>query len=223
MIFFYLILIFFKSILTSVVVAPALNINYIGSLQKLKKFKRLQLVSSFKSAMQSIRDEINELKGFGFSEADARELVMIERRKNSEKPMTSVKANVGFSPPTPLVKSNNSIVNSSNVLVPTNKITKLFLTAAEKNQKIESYEIEIVLQNPKIWIKKRGSYQIETEVKNDVFTVLEHPMKKKEKTETLIKKETIYESHVRAGLIKTIEVTLPESGNAQFVPRISFI
>jgi hypothetical protein len=51
------------------------------------------------------------------------------------------------------------------------------------------------------------------ELNNDVFTVLEHPMKKMAKTETNFKKESLYESHVRAGLVKRIEVTLPETGN----------
>jgi hypothetical protein len=171
--------------------------------------------------MASIIDEVKHLEEFGFSRTEAMELVIIEKRKNASKPMTSVtnaKENVGFSPQTPLVKSNNAIVKSANVLVPTTKTnamksTKLFLTAAEKNMNEESYQIEIILQIPKIMIQKRGNYQIEMEVNNDVFTVLEHPMKKMAKTETNFKKESLYESHVRAGLVKRIEVTLPETGN----------
>jgi hypothetical protein len=131
-------------------------------------------------------DEVKHLEEFGFSPTEAMELVIIEKRKNARKPMTSVtnaKENVGFSPQTPLVKSNNAIVKSANVLVPTTKTNtiksaKLFLTAAEKNTNAETYQIEIILQIPKIMIQKRGNYQIEMEINNDVFTVLEHPMKK---------------------------------------------
>jgi CRISPR/Cas system CSM-associated protein Csm2 small subunit len=149
------------------------------------------------------------------------ELVIIEKRKSASKPMTSVtyaKESVGFSPQTPLVKSNNAIVKSANVLVPTMKTntiksTKLFLTAPEKNINEESNQIEIILQIPKMMIQKRGNYQIEMELNNDVFTVLEHPMKKMAKTETNFKKESLYVGHVRAGLVKRIEVTLPETGN----------
>lgn len=169
--------------------------------------------------MPSIIEEVKDLEEFGFSRAEAMELVMIEKRKEATKPMTcfsNLKENIGFSSPTPLVKSNNAIVKSANVLVPTNAIksTKLFLTAAEKNAKIETCQVEIILQKPKIMIQKRGNYQIEMKVNNDVFTVLEHPMRKMPKGETTFKKESLYECHVRAGLVKTIEVILPESGDA---------
>lgn len=157
--------------------------------------------------MQSIRDEINEIKGFDLSEVASKELVIIERRKKSEKPMTIVKANVGFSPPTSLVKSNNSIVNLANVLVPKNKTTNLLSNAAEKNQKIESSDTEIILQNSKIRIEKRWNYQIETEVNNDVYTVLDHPAKKREKADASNKKETLYESRVRPGRVPLLVVT----------------
>jgi hypothetical protein len=75
--------------------------------------------------------------------------------------VTNAKENVGFSPQTPLVKSNNAIVKSANVLVLTTKIntiksTKLFVTAAEKSINEESYQIEIILQIPKIMIQKSG-------------------------------------------------------------------
>jgi hypothetical protein len=111
--------------------------------------------------MASIIDEVKHVEEFGFSRTEAMELVIIEKRKNASKPMTSVtyaKESVGFSPQTPLVKSNNAIVKSAKVLVPTMKTntiksTKLFLTAAE-----ESYQIEIILQIPKIMIQKRGNY-----------------------------------------------------------------
>ena len=113
---------------------------------------------------------------------------------------SNVKENVGISPPTPLVKSNNAIVKSANLLVPTNAIksTKPFLTAAEKNAKVETCQEEIILQKQKI--------MIEMEVSNDVFTLLKHPMRKMAKSETNFKKESLYESHVRAGFVKTIEV-----------------
>ena len=39
-----------------------------------------------------------------------------------------------------------------------------------------------------------------------LFTLLEHPMRKMAKSETNFKKESFYESHVRAGFVKTIEV-----------------
>jgi hypothetical protein len=133
--------------------------------------------------MASIIDAVKHLEEFGFSRTEAMELVIIEKRKNASKPMTSVttaKKNVVFSSQTPLVNSTDAFVKSAKVFVPTTKMktiksATLFLTAAEKNPNAESYQIEIILQMPKIIIKKRGNYQIEMEVNNDVFTVLEHP------------------------------------------------
>jgi hypothetical protein len=133
--------------------------------------------------MASIIDAVKHLEEFGFSRTEAMELVIIEKRKNASKPMTSVtnaKENVVFSRQTPLVNSTDAFVKSAKVFVPTTKMktiksATLFLTAAEKNPNAESYQIEIILQMPKIIIKKRGNYQIEMEVNNDVFTVLEHP------------------------------------------------
>ena len=54
------------------------------------------------------------------------------------------------------------------------------------------------------------------EASNDVFTLLEHPSIKGMKGETpgdkVTKEETMYEAHVRAGLVTTITVTISGSG-----------
>ena len=57
---------------------------------------------------------------------------------------------------------------------------------------------------------------VESEIVNDVFTILEHPSKSAQKlseSDRLCKKETLFEAHVRAGLVKLISVTIPASGN----------
>ena len=62
-------------------------------------------------------------------------------------------------------------------------------------------------------LRKKGALREEAEFVNDVFTPLEHPGNKNSDVEIFNKKETIYEGHVRAGLIGKITVALPESGN----------
>jgi hypothetical protein len=62
-------------------------------------------------------------------------------------------------------------------------------------------------------LSKKGALRVEVDFVNDVFTTLEHPGNRNADVEILNKKETIYEGHVRAGLIGNITVALPESGN----------
>ena len=95
------------------------------------------------------------------------------------------------------------------------KTNKLFLASQERKVKVEQYEIEIILQKSKLMLKKKGNYRAETETANDVFTLLEHPMTKKVTVENLDKKESLYEGRVRADLVKSITVILPESGKSQ--------
>ena len=102
-------------------------------------------------------------------------------------------------------------MKASNVLV---RKQKLFLTAEESHHKIEKFEVEIILQKSQISLKKKGINGVESEIANDVFTILEHPSKsihKLSESEKLMKKETLYDAHVRAGLVKIISVSFRPS------------
>ena len=84
---------------------------------------------------------------------------------------------------------------------------KLFLTAEVSRPQVEKFEVEIILQKCDINLKKRMS-GAESEIVNDVFTILEDPSKSVQKlfeSERLMKKET---SAVRKGFRSSINMSL---------------
>ena len=73
----------------------------------------------------------------------------------------------------PAKVATNRVVNASNVIV---KKQKLFLTNDESAAaRVERIEIEIVLQQSQISVRRKGVDRGEAEASNDVFTLLEHP------------------------------------------------
>ena len=131
----------------------------------------------------------------GFSLLDAKKLVMADE-KPSVMPTLSTKSDSVMKSPALSVQKGNSIVKASNVLV---RNQKLFLTAEESRSKMK-FEVEIILQKSQISLEKKGVNGVESEIANDIFTIFEHPSKSVQKlteSERLIKKETLFEAHVR--------------------------
>ena len=80
---------------------------------------------------------------------------------------------------------------------------------------METFDVEIILPKEKTMLMEKGVVRGEIDTLNDV---LEHPSKKSlNSTSDVTKKESLYEAHLRAGLIETITVTIPESGKAENV------
>ena len=159
--------------------------------------------------------EIKQLVEMGFSLTDAKELVMADKGSNAPNasPDISLQRDNIASAPVTSSQESNSVVKSANVLV-----KKVFLSTEERIPKLETFDVEIILQKEKIMSMKKGVVRGEVDTLNDVFTLLEHPSKKTlNSTSDVIKKESLYEAHLRAGLIKTITVIIPESGKAENV------
>ena len=113
----------------------------------------------------------------GDSLIDAKKLVMADK-KPSVTPTLSSKSDSVEKTPILSVQKGNDIVKASNLLV---RKQKLFLTAEEARPKIERFEVEIILQKSQKSLKKEGMNGAQTEIANDVFTILEHSSKSAQK------------------------------------------
>ena len=143
-------------------------------------------------------------------------------KKPSVTPTLSTRSDSVIESPALSVQKGNSIVKASNVLM---RNQYLFLTAEESRPKVEKFEVEIILQKSQISLKKKGKNGAESEIVNDVFTILEHPSKSVQKlseSERLMKKETLYEVHVRAGLVKVITANFIDEQKLFLTAEVSF-